>query len=61
MPVKPRGVALLKLFWDRAAAVTCLVVAIVVLVFAGAGDMISVFVRGMLVQLETPEDRKSVV
>src|SRR5690606_11841488 len=29
--------------------------AIVALVFAGAGDMVSVFVRGMLVQLETPD------
>ena len=56
MPVKegPRGAALLKLFWDRAAAVTCLVVAIVVLVSgwvslsaeSEAGDQIPYIMSG---------------
>lgn len=56
MPVKegPRGVALLKLFWDRAAAVTCLVVAVVVLVSgwvslsaeSEAGDQIPYIMSG---------------
>jgi hypothetical protein len=32
MPVRPRGVALLKLFWDRAAAIALVVVAAVVLI-----------------------------
>jgi hypothetical protein len=54
MPVKPRGVALLKLFWDRAAAVTCVVVATVVLISgwvslsaeSEAGDQIPYIMSG---------------
>jgi hypothetical protein len=54
MPVKPRGVALLKLFWDRAAALTCVVVAVVVLVSgwvslsakSEAGDQIPYIMSG---------------
>ena len=54
MPVKPRGVALLKLFWDRAAAVTCVVVAAVVLISgwvslsaeSEAGDQIPYIMSG---------------
>jgi hypothetical protein len=56
MPLKdgPRGVQLLKLFWDRAAAITCVVVAVVVLVSgwvslsaeAEAGDQIPYIMSG---------------
>jgi hypothetical protein len=54
MPVKPRGAALLKLFWDRAAAVTCVVVAAVVLISgwvslsaeSEAGDQIPYIMSG---------------
>ena len=54
MPVKPRGVALLKLFWDRAAAVTCVVIAAVVLISgwvslsaeSEAGDQIPYIMSG---------------
>ena len=54
MPVKPRGVALLKLFWDRAAALACVVVAVVVLVSgwvslsakSEAGDQIPYIMSG---------------
>jgi hypothetical protein len=54
MPVKPRGIALLKLFWDRAAALTCGVVAAVVLISgwislsaeSEAGDQIPYIMSG---------------
>jgi len=54
MPVKPGGIALLKLFWDRAAAVTCVVVAAVVLISgwvslsaqSEAGDQIPYIMSG---------------
>ena len=54
MPVKPRGAALLKLFWDRVAAITLVVVAVVVLVSgwvslsaeSEAGDQIPYIMSG---------------
>jgi hypothetical protein len=49
------GVAVFGLCMIAVGLTNTLWVAIVVLVFAGAGDMVSVFVRGMLVQLETPD------
>jgi MFS family permease len=49
------GVALFGICMIGVGLTNTLWVAIAVLVFAGAGDMVSVFVRGMLVQLETPD------
>jgi MFS family permease len=49
------GVALFGICMIAVGLTHTLWVAMVVLVLAGAGDMISVFVRGMLVQLETPD------
>jgi hypothetical protein len=49
------GVALFGLCMITVGLSTSLWLSIAVLVFAGAGDMVSVFVRGMLVQLETPD------
>ena len=49
------GVALFGLCMITVGLSTSLWLAIIALVIAGAGDMVSVFVRGMLVQLETPD------
>jgi MFS family permease len=49
------GVALFGLCMITVGLSTSLWLSVVVLVLAGAGDMVSVFVRGMLVQLETPD------
>ena len=49
------GVALFGLCMITVGLSTSLWLSIIVLAFAGAGDMVSVFVRGMLVQLETPD------
>ena len=49
------GVALFGLSMIAVGLSTSLWLSIVVLLLAGAGDMVSVFVRGMLVQLETPD------
>ncbi len=49
------GVALFGLCMITVGLSTSLWLSVIVLVFAGAGDMVSVFVRGMLVQLETPD------
>jgi len=49
------GVALFGLCMITVGISTSLWLTVVALVIAGAGDMVSVFVRGMLVQLETPD------
>ncbi|HUQ10823.1 MAG TPA: MFS transporter [Steroidobacteraceae bacterium] len=49
------GVALFGICMIAVGLTNTLWIAIAVLVVAGAADMISVFVRGMLVQLETPD------
>ena len=49
------GVAIFGLCMISVGLSTSLWITLVALVFAGAGDMVSVFVRGMLVQLETPD------
>ncbi|HET7811124.1 MAG TPA: MFS transporter [Steroidobacteraceae bacterium] len=49
------GVALFGLCMISVGLSTGLWLSIVALALAGAGDMVSVFVRGMLVQLETPD------
>jgi len=49
------GVALFGLCMITVGLSTSLWLSIFVLAIAGAGDMVSVFVRGMLVQLETPD------
>ena len=49
------GVALFGLCMITVGLSTSLWLSIIVLALAGAGDMVSVFVRGMLVQLETPD------
>ena len=49
------GVALFGLSMIAVGLSTSLWLSIIVLLLAGAGDMVSVFVRGMLVQLETPD------
>jgi len=49
------GVALFGLCMITVGLSTSLWLSVIVLAFAGAGDMVSVFVRGMLVQLETPD------
>ena len=49
------GVALFGLSMITVGLSTSLWLSVIVLAFAGAGDMVSVFVRGMLVQLETPD------
>jgi MFS family permease len=49
------GVALFGICMIAVGFTNTLWIAIAALVLAGAGDMISVFVRGMLVQLETPD------
>jgi len=49
------GVAVFGLCMITVGLSTSLWLSVVVLAIAGAGDMVSVFVRGMLVQLETPD------
>ncbi|HET9862209.1 MAG TPA: MFS transporter [Steroidobacteraceae bacterium] len=49
------GVALFGLCMITVGLSTSLWLSVFVLALAGAGDMVSVFVRGMLVQLETPD------
>jgi MFS family permease len=49
------GVALFGLCMITVGLSTSLWLSVIVLAVAGAGDMVSVFVRGMLVQLETPD------
>jgi MFS family permease len=49
------GVAIFGVCMITVGLSTSLWLTIAVLVLAGAGDMVSVFVRGMLVQLETPD------
>jgi MFS family permease len=49
------GVAIFGLSMIAVGVSTSLWFSVVVLALAGAGDMVSVFVRGMLVQLETPD------
>jgi len=49
------GVALFGVCMITVGLSTSIWLTIVALIIAGAGDMISVFVRGMLVQLETPD------
>jgi MFS family permease len=49
------GVAVFGLCMIGVGLSTSLWITMAVLVVAGAGDMVSVFVRGMLVQLETPD------
>ncbi len=49
------GVALFGLCMITVGLSTSLWLSIAALAMAGAGDMVSVFVRGMLVQLETPD------
>jgi MFS family permease len=49
------GVALFGLCMITVGLSTSLWLSVMVLAIAGAGDMVSVFVRGMLVQLETPD------
>jgi len=49
------GVALFGLCMITVGISTSLWLSTAALVIAGAGDMVSVFVRGMLVQLETPD------
>lgn len=49
------GVALFGLCMITVGLSTTLWISVAALVLAGAGDMVSVFVRGMLVQLETPD------
>ena len=49
------GVALFGLCMITVGLSTSLWLSVAVLAIAGAGDMVSVFVRGMLVQLETPD------
>ena len=49
------GVAVFGLCMITVGLSTSLWLSIVVLAIAGAGDMVSVFVRSMLVQLETPD------
>jgi len=49
------GVAIFGCCMIAVGLSTSLWLTIAVLVIAGAGDMVSVFVRGMLVQLETPD------
>jgi MFS family permease len=49
------GVALFGLCMITVGLSTSLWLSVIVLAIAGAGDMVSVFVRGMLVQLETPD------
>ncbi len=49
------GVAIFGLGMIAVGLSTSLWLTLAVLVVSGAGDMISVFVRGMLVQLETPD------
>lgn len=49
------GVAIFGLCMIAVGLSTSLWLTVAVLIIAGAGDMVSVFVRGMLVQLETPD------
>ena len=49
------GVALFGVCMITVGLSTSLWLSVIVLAIAGAGDMVSVFVRGMLVQLETPD------
>jgi MFS family permease len=49
------GVAIFGCCMIAVGLSTSLWITIAVLIIAGAGDMVSVFVRGMLVQLETPD------
>ena len=49
------GVAIFGCCMIAVGLSTSLWLTIAVLIIAGAGDMVSVFVRGMLVQLETPD------
>jgi MFS family permease len=49
------GVAIFGLCMIAVGLSTSLWLSVFVLAIAGAGDMVSVFVRGMLVQLETPD------
>jgi MFS family permease len=49
------GVALFGICMITVGLSTSLWLSVFVLVMAGGGDMVSVFVRGMLVQLETPD------
>ena len=49
------GVALFGVCMITVGLSTSLWLSVVALAIAGAGDMVSVFVRGMLVQLETPD------
>jgi MFS family permease len=49
------GVALFGICMITVGLSTSLWLSVIVLAIAGAGDMVSVFVRGMLVQLETPD------
>jgi MFS family permease len=49
------GVAIFGLCMITVGLSTSLWLSVIVLAIAGAGDMVSVFVRGMLVQLETPD------
>jgi MFS family permease len=49
------GVALFGVCMITVGLSTSLWLSVIVLALAGAGDMVSVFVRGMLVQLETPD------
>jgi MFS family permease len=49
------GVAIFGCCMIAVGLSTSLWVTLAVLIVAGAGDMVSVFVRGMLVQLETPD------
>jgi len=49
------GVALFGVCMISVGLSTSIWLTIVALIIAGAGDMVSVFVRGMLVQLETPD------
>jgi predicted MFS family arabinose efflux permease len=49
------GVALFGICMIAVGFTNTLWIAIAALVLAGAGDLISVFLRGMLVQLETPD------
>ena len=49
------GVALFGVCMITVGLSTTLWLSVIALAIAGAGDMVSVFVRGMLVQLETPD------
>ena len=49
------GVAIFGVCMITVGLSTSLWLTLAVLILAGAGDMVSVFVRGMLVQLETPD------